>query len=406
MDKSAAASQTTHLSGTTAASAAAASSSSSSNFPMLNNNPQDNVSLEHYEDFARVVENGLGITFEPKKASSSKSKEVATTKRRRRRRLPAEQLCSSDISELQSLRDGKSNTNNDIINGGTADDSPLDIRSAFCNDGYIGPIDILSKEEAAYALQEVLNELHTNKESSNNRFKLHLVLPCIDKIVHNPTLVHAVQQALNSNDILLWSSDINIKESNSDYYFEPHQDSKYAGLSPSSCCLTAWIALSNPVGIHEGCLQFHPKSHNLGYIPHHTKKNTNNMLSLGQYIESNVMDTLEEPISIQLRGGQATLHSFDIVHSSGPNQSNGPRVGLALRYIRADVIQTKPIREMVTWISGTTNQASNFDTEPRLPIYPTSDDINRGREAQKEAIRREELNYFSSNHDREKKSYS
>jgi len=357
---------------------------------MLNNNPQDNVSLEHYEDFARVVENGLGITFEPKKASSSKSKEVATTKRRRRRRLPAEQLCSSDISELQSLRDGKSNTNNDTMNG-----------SAFCYDGYIGPIDVLSKEEAAYALQEVQNELYTNTEISNNRFKLHLVLPCIDKIVHNPTLVQVVQQALNSKDILLWSSDINIKEANSDYYFEPHQDCTYAGLHPSSSCLTAWVALSNPVGIQQGCLQFHPKSHNLGHIPHHTKKNSNNMLSLGQYIESNVMDTLEESISIQLRGGQATFHSFDTVHSSGPNQTNEPRVGLALRYITSDVIQTKPNKEMVTWISGTTNQASNFDIEPRLPINPTSDDINRGREVQKEAIRREELNYFSSNHDRE-----
>ena len=339
-----------------------------------------------------------------------KTTAASTTKRRRRRRLPAQQLSSSDISELQSLRDAKKHTTttNDIdnnINDTTADESSLDIRAVFCNDGYIGPIDVLSKEEAAaYALQQVQNELHTNKGS---RFKLHLILPCIDSIVHNPTLVNAVQQALNSNDVLLWSSDVNIKESNSNYYFEPHQDNVYAGLSPSSSCLTAWIALSNSVGIYEGCLQFHPKSHNLGHIPHHTKKNTNNMLSLGQYIESNVMETLEESVSIQLSGGQATLHSFDTVHSSGPNKSNMPRVGLALRYIRGDVIQTKPQREMVTWISGTTNQASNFDIEPRLPVNPTSDDIERGREVQKEAIRREELNYFSSNDTTtKKKSYS
>ena len=328
-----------------------------------------------------------------------KTAAASTIKRRRRRRLPAEQLSSSDISELQSLRDAKKHTNNDNGNiNDCTDNSSLDIRSAFSNDGYIGPIDVLSKEEAAYALQQVQNELHKNK---GNRFKLHLVLPCIDKIVHNPTLVNAVQQALNSNDILLWSSDIIIKESNSDYYFEPHQDNAFAGLVPSSSCLTAWIALSNPVGIKEGCLQFHPKSHKLKHIPHKTRKNENNMLSLGQYIESDIMDTLEEPISIQLRGGQATLHSFDTVHSSGPNTS-----GLALRYITSDVIQTKPNKEMVTWISGTTNQASNFDIEPRLPVNPTSDDINRGREAQKEAIRREELNYFSLNDTTEKKSYS
>ena len=327
-----------------------------------------------------------------------------TTKRRRRRRLPAQQLSSSDISELLSLRDVKKHhTTNDTING-AADDSPLDIRAAFCNDGYIGPIDVLSKEEATYALQEVQNEL---VQEGSNRFKLHLVLPCIDKIVHNPTLVHAVQQALNSNDILLWSSDVNIKEANSDYYFEPHQDNAHAGLSPSSSCLTAWIALSNPVGIQEGCLQFHPKSHKLGQIPHKTRKNENNMLSLGQYIESHVIDTLVEPVSIQLRGGQATLHSFDTVHSSGPNRSNESRVGLALRYITSDVIQRKPNKEMVTWISGTRDEKQiHFDIEPRIPINPTSDDINKGREVQKEAIRREELNYFSSNNDREKISYT
>jgi len=167
--------------------------------------------------------------------------------------------------------------------------------------------------------------------------------------------------------------------------------------------------IKSSIGIQEGCLQFHPKSHNLGHIPHKTRKNDNNMLSLGQYIESNVMDTLEEPVSIQLRAGQATLHSFDTVHSSGPNQSNGPRVGLALRYIRGDVIQTKPQREMATWISGTRDEKQiHFDIEPRLPVNPTRDDINRGREAQKEAIRREELNYFSSNNGAatEKKSYS
>ena len=68
---------------------------------------------------------------------------------------------------------------------------------------------------------------------------------------------------------------MNKKEQESNISFEPHQDNAYAGLNPSSSCLTAWIALSNPVGVQEGCLQFHPKIHKLKQIPHHTRKNDN-----------------------------------------------------------------------------------------------------------------------------------
>ena len=123
-----------------------------------------------------------------------------------------------------------------------------------------------------------------------------------------------------------------------------------------------------------------------------------------------VNTTLQDPTSIPLLGGQATLHSFDTVHSSGPNQSKKPRVGLALRYMTYDVIQTKPNREMASWISGyhpataRDDQTFNFDTEPRLPNNPTDDDFERGRIAQREALRREESNYFSDS-TTDKKSY-
>ena len=130
------------------------------------------------------------------------------------------------------------------------------------------------------------------------------------------------------------------------------------------------------------------------------------------------------------------LHSFDTVHSSSPNESNKPRVGLALRYITQDVIQTKPNREMATLISSAVidlekqssvgvaenrtidreaaiqyqsiqsiTNVANFDMEPRLPTNPTDHDIKNGRKAQKEALVREESNYFTSS-TTEKRSYA
>jgi non-heme Fe2+,alpha-ketoglutarate-dependent halogenase len=122
--------------------------------------------------------------------------------------------------------------------------SSTDIRTAFERDGFFGPLDVLTRDDAKNALLQVQEELNDN---SSSKFKLHLIIPAISKLSHHPQLVDAVQQALGSPNIWLWSSAINIKQAHSSGYFAPHQDATYAGLSPSSQCLTAWVALSDPV---------------------------------------------------------------------------------------------------------------------------------------------------------------
>ena len=295
------------------------------------------------------------------------------------------------------------------------------IHKVFQRDGFIGPIDVISTEEAHEALIEVQNELsHADCSNNNNnsidssRFKLHLILPTISKIAHNPKLITAVKVALNTNDILLWSSDINTKRPASSGFYAPHQDCTYAGLSPSSSVLTAWIALSHPVGEREGCLEFYPGSHTVRH-PHRTTEtdttnttnttadNSNNLLVMGQYIDKEAMATLNQPTSVELKGGQATLHSFDCVHASSPNRSNHPRVGLALRYMASTVRQTKPVREMATWICGERSERY-FDLEPMLPEDPAMEDVERGREVQKDGLAREECNYFDRGREAQRES--
>jgi non-haem Fe2+, alpha-ketoglutarate-dependent halogenase len=307
--------------------------------------------------------------------------------------------------------------------------------------GFVGPIDVLTLDEAKQALEEICQELSFDSNNvpscNSDRFKLHLILPTLDYIAHHPLVIDAVQEALQTKDVYLWSSDINWKSPKSNGFFAPHQDSTYAGLSPPSKCLTAWIALSDPVGEIEGCLSFYPKSHTRGQIQHlqaeeqdttpvhvpanssstcTNSHNNNNMLSMGQYISHSELEILEcpNPVAIPLRAGQMTLHSFYTVHTSGPNRSiHGPRVGLALRYMdAASVIQTKTrSKEMVMWISSSSQSETQqkqqrqqqkqftftnhcFDLEPRLPTNPTEDDIQRMRHIRAESIQREEANYF------------
>jgi hypothetical protein len=305
-------------------------------------------------------------------------------------------------------------------------------------------MDILSPMEANDVLQEVMEweqslpddeeaeDDHHNinkscKITGNLRFKPHLFLPKLNHhVVRNAKLIDAVQAALQSHNILLWSCDLNIKEPQSHMYFMPHQDATYTGLHPAQKCLTAWIALTDPVSEREGCLQFWKESHRLGGQLNHEEVSHQvdpyNILSRGQRIRD--MTVLEKMplVSIPLRGGQATLHHFHTVHQSGPNNHpNLLRIGLACRYMDATVrhvphgpyylscTSTKAgdedrgdeghdekvvaVRECVTLISGQTLH-DGFELEPILPENPTKDQIEQGRNAQVVGMEREAANYF------------
>jgi non-heme Fe2+,alpha-ketoglutarate-dependent halogenase len=282
--------------------------------------------------------------------------------------------------------------------------------------GVVGPITILTREEAAACLAklEAWWVEHNNHEPlGEERFKPHLFLPFLNDIVRNDVLIAAVQKILQTDDIRCWSSDLNIKEAKSDGVYCPHQDATYTGLHPPTECVTAWIALSDVVSEQEGCLEFIRGSHMLGQVEHveaDEKNNlaasastaadqtkTHNLLSRGQYIP-NLQETAA--MAIPLVGGQATLHHFHTIHQSGPNQSaTTRRIGFAIRYMTARVRQTGRIRETITWISGSRGgDDCGFDWEPVLPAVSsessTTKEERRGREAHADAMQRETANYF------------
>ncbi|CAB9503728.1 Phytanoyl-CoA dioxygenase (PhyH) [Seminavis robusta] len=297
----------------------------------------------------------------------------------------------------------------------TRDDFGVD---NFQENGFAVCPAIITESEASNALDQIRthfgNDRPLEELQGNDRFKIHLFLSELSRIVHHPTLIQAVRQALQTESIALWSSDLNIKAPNSKQYFSEHQDATYTGLQPAHRGLTVWVALSDPVGIQEGCLSFLRGSHKLGQLPHFeeddgTTNNNNgdNMLSRGQRVLYDPQTLDSNWISLPLRAGEATLHHFYTIHKSGHNlHPTKARVGLALRYIAHDVRQTGPVRECITWIDddtddGTSNAAKRqllmseyFDLEPRLPTNPSDADIQRGKEAHDEAMRREASNYF------------
>ena len=89
------------------------------------------------------------------------------------------------------------------------------------NDGCYFPLPVITREKASIILDELYSweasrqsdceVVQQQQLTGDDRFDIHLLFPWAAAIVRHPTLVNAVRDALGTNNILVWSSDINIK---------------------------------------------------------------------------------------------------------------------------------------------------------------------------------------------------
>ena len=113
--------------------------------------------------------------------------------------------------------------------------------------------------------------------------------------------------------------------------------------------MTAWIALT-PSNVSNGCMGVVPGTHIGELLPQVETYAEKNVLSRGQEIAVDV--DMGRAVMMQLAAGEFSLHHVGIVHGSGPNTSDEPRIGLAVRYISPDVVQRGRERDMVTLARG------------------------------------------------------
>ena len=206
----------------------------------------------------------------------------------------------------------------------------------YKDDGYIAPIDVLTKEEAYEIKKEIENieKKCPNEIEGLGRNYIHLISPAFDKICHNKKILDSVQSIIGEN-ILICGSTLFIKNSNEKGFVSFHQDAKYIGLEPHNW-VTAWIAVTD-ANEKNGCMRMWPGSHKKNLIHHEQKFDENNLLTRGQTIED---VPLEETDPIVLKAGQMSLHHPTIVHGSGLNKSNDRRIGFVVQsYIGSNVDQ-------------------------------------------------------------------
>jgi ectoine hydroxylase-related dioxygenase (phytanoyl-CoA dioxygenase family) len=162
----------------------------------------------------------------------------------------------------------------------------------------------------------------------------HAFLPWAYELATQAQVLDAVASILG-RDLMIWDSRWFVKPARSATFVSWHQDGVYFRLNPPNVA-TAWIALS-PSTRENGCMQVVPGSHRGQMLPHQDTDCEANALARGQEILIDVDP--QSVVPLELQPGEISIHHVGTVHGSLPNESDEPRIGLAVRFITPDVVQ-------------------------------------------------------------------
>jgi len=260
-------------------------------------------------------------------------------------------------------------------------------RSDFERDGYVCPVPVLMPAETAgfRACYDDFAARHRERLQAlppNQRWQInsdtHFAFEWVDRLTRHPAILDAVERVLGP-DLLAWNSVWFVKMPGDPTYISWHQDGAYWGLEPMEV-LTAWIALG-PATRANGCMRVLPGSHRGPALKQRDTFAPDNALSRGQEIEVAVDEA--QAVDLALEPGQMSMHHLWIVHGSDPNRSAVPRVGLAIRYVAAQVRQRDGSRPLAMLVRGENRHGHFTLAEP-----PTRNDGRAGEGVHGQVLQR------------------
>jgi Phytanoyl-CoA dioxygenase (PhyH) len=276
-----------------------------------------------------------------------------------------------------------------------------DLQAQYGSQGYYFPIRIFDESKAAELRVRFLDYFSANwdriknlpaREHNTVLIETHIVLNWVYRIVSDSRVLDFVEAILGPN-LLVWSSAWFPKMPGDKKYISWHQDATYWGLHPPKAT-TAWIALSESVP-ENGCMRVIPGTHKGPLLPQIETYAFDNALSRGQEIAVKV-DELKA-VDLVLRPGEMSLHHIGMVHGSKANDSDKPRIGLAIRYISTDVVQDGSVQQCAVLVRGRDDFGQFQLIKP-----PDDDEISREDEARRsEVLRRMRENLIPERDQRE-----
>jgi ectoine hydroxylase-related dioxygenase (phytanoyl-CoA dioxygenase family) len=144
--------------------------------------------------------------------------------------------------------------------------------------------------------------------------------------------VVAIVSDLIGPSVVAWGSHFFCKMPRDGKTVSWHQDASYWPLTPSKA-VTVWLAIDD-ADRGNACMKYIPGTHVLGHLTYKlTENDPTNVLN--QTVPE--VEKYGEPVYVELKAGEASLHSDLLLHGSEANASDRRRCGLTLRYTTGDV---------------------------------------------------------------------
>jgi non-haem Fe2+, alpha-ketoglutarate-dependent halogenase len=219
----------------------------------------------------------------------------------------------------------------------------------FNREGYLKGLRIFNQSEALENRRYFDALLAKVLASGGNSYSIstaHAKYGRVYDLLTHPRIVAMVKDLLGDN-VIAWGSHFFCKMPHDGKTVSWHQDASYWPLTPSKA-VTLWLAIDD-ADRGNACMKFIPGSHHYGHLTY----------TMSEDSESNVLDQtvqnaegIGEPIYVELKAGEASIHSDLLLHGSEANPSDRRRCGLTLRYCAADVTAHMGWNEKGVIVSG------------------------------------------------------
>jgi non-haem Fe2+, alpha-ketoglutarate-dependent halogenase len=204
----------------------------------------------------------------------------------------------------------------------------------FNRDGYLMPFRIFSDAEIAdlrFYFDSLLAKYLAEGKDSYSISSAHLRHGRVWDVLTNRLVVAIVSDLLGSS-VIAWGSHFFCKMPRDGKTVSWHQDASYWPLTPSKA-VTMWLAIDD-ADRGNACMRFIPGTHVLGHLTWQLSE-TDEANVLNQKVPE--VEKYGDPVYVELKAGEASLHSDLLLHGSEANTSTRRRCGLTLRYTTGDV---------------------------------------------------------------------
>jgi non-haem Fe2+, alpha-ketoglutarate-dependent halogenase len=204
----------------------------------------------------------------------------------------------------------------------------------FNREGYLLPLRIFSPAEVAELrtyFDNLLAKYMSEGKDSYSISSAHLRHGRVWDVLTNPRVVAIVSDLLGPG-VVAWGSHFFCKMPRDGKTVSWHQDASYWPLTPSKA-VTVWLAIDD-ADRGNACMKYIPGTHVLGHLTYQLSENDPANV-LNQTVPD--VEKYGEPVYVELKAGEASLHSDLLLHGSEANTSDRRRCGLTLRFTTGDV---------------------------------------------------------------------